>query len=104
MKGANSILKIMSVFLVVALLGSCKKFSEVNKDPNNITPADAAPDYLMANVLTQSAKWYGDLGYGDMSGAVQHTYVDAFGNSYSAYNWDPFGLGKPIMVFSGMIN
>ncbi len=89
MKSAKNFLKIMSVFLVIVCLGSCKKFSELNKDPNNITPADAAPDYLMANVLTQSAKWYGDYGSGDMSGAMQHTYVDAFGNSYSGYNWDP---------------
>jgi hypothetical protein len=89
MKSAKSFIKIMSVFLVIVSIGSCRKFSELNKDPNNITPADAAPDYVMAQVLTQSAKWYGDYGSGDMSGAMQHTYVDAFGNSYSGYNWDP---------------
>ena len=81
--------KIISILLAVIMLSpSCKKFSEMNRDPNNITPADAAPDYLMANVLTSSATYYGNLGSGDMSGAMQHTYVDAFGASYSAYNWD----------------
>jgi hypothetical protein len=89
MKSANSFLKISSVFLAILVMGSCRKFSEINKDPNNITRADAAPDYLMANVLTQTAKFYGDLGSGDLSGAIQHTYVDAFGNSYSGYNWEP---------------
>ncbi|MEO5999736.1 MAG: SusD/RagB family nutrient-binding outer membrane lipoprotein [Chitinophagaceae bacterium] len=89
MKIAKSLKRIISVFLVVMILvPSCKKFSEMNRDPNNITPADAAPDYLMANVLTASATNYGNLGSGDMSGAVQHTYVDAFGASYSAYQWD----------------
>ena len=89
MKSAKILFRLMSVFVVLTILvSSCKKFSEMNRDPNNITPADAAPDYLMANVLTATATTYGNLGSGDMSGAVQHTYVDAFGNSYSAYNWD----------------
>lgn len=89
MKSANNVFGMIGVFLaLLVLVPSCKKFSEMNRDPNNITPADAAPDYLMANVLTASATNYGNLGSGDISGAVQHTYVDAFGNSYSAYNWD----------------
>ena len=71
------------------LLGACQKFSTLNKDPNNITPDDAAPDYLMANVLTQSAMYYGNLGNGNISGAMQQTSQDAFGNQYSDYIWDP---------------
>lgn len=73
----------------LAMATSCKKFSELNTDPNNITPAAAAPDYLMANVLTQTAMDYGNLGSGNMSGAMQHTVQDAFGSAYSQYNWDP---------------
>ena len=89
MKRAKTFFTIMGVFLVLMVPCSCRKFSELNKDPNNITPADAAPDYLMANVLTSTATYYGNLGSGDISGAMQHTYVDAFGNFYSGYNWDP---------------
>jgi hypothetical protein len=84
------ILKISGGFLAAAILiCSCQKFSVLNTDPNNITPANAAPDYLMANVLTTSATFYGNLGSGNMSGAMQQTYQDAFGNAYSFYNWDP---------------
>ena len=89
MKSAKSVFRISSVVLaVLVFISSCKKFSDLNSDPNNITPAAAAPDYLMANVLTASATYYGNIGSGDLSGAMQHTYVDAFGNSYSGYNWD----------------
>jgi hypothetical protein len=70
-------------FSVWILFGGCKKFSEVNTDPNNITYDNAAPDYLMANVLIQTAMDYGNLGSGIMSGAMQQTYQDAFGNTYS---------------------
>ncbi len=74
---------------LLVLLGACQKFSTLNKDPNNITPDDAAPDYLMANVLTKTAMTYGNLGSGNMSGAMQQTSQDAFGNAYSDYIWDP---------------
>jgi hypothetical protein len=43
----------------------------------------------MAKVLTQTAMDYGNLGTGNMSGAMQHTVQDAFGGAYSQYNWDP---------------
>ena len=80
--------KILFAFLAfVFLTCSCKKFSELNTDPNNITYADASPDYLMANVLTQTAMDYGNLGSGNSSGAMQQTYQDAFGETYSAYYW-----------------
>ena len=52
-------------------------------------PDDAAPDYLMANVLTSSAMYYGNLGSGNISGAMQQTSQDAFGNAYSDYIWEP---------------
>lgn len=82
--------KIFSCFCtLLVLIASCKKFSVLNTDPNNIPPSAAAPDYLMANVLTQTAMDYGNLGSGNMSGAMQHTVQDAFGSTYSQYNWDP---------------
>lgn len=86
----KKILKISGGLLAaILLICSCQKFTVLNTDPNNITPANAAPDYLMANVLTSSATFYGNLGSGNMSGAMQQTYQDAFGNAYSFYNWDP---------------
>lgn len=90
MKSAKKIGTVICVFFTILLVGaSCKKFSVLNSDPNNITVSEASADYLMAGVLTQSAMWYGNLGSGDMSGAMQQTAQDAFGNSFSQYNWDP---------------
>lgn len=74
--------------LMLALLTfSCQKFEVLNKDPNNLNPSDAAPDYLMASVLTSTAMDYGNLGSGNISGAVQHTAQDAWGGTYSNYDW-----------------
>ncbi|HWB25125.1 MAG TPA: SusD/RagB family nutrient-binding outer membrane lipoprotein [Chitinophagaceae bacterium] len=90
MKSAKKVVSVICVFLTIVLVStSCKKFAVLNSDPNSITIDEASADYLMAGVLTESAMWYGNLGSGDMSGAMQQTAQDAFGNGFSQYNWDP---------------
>ena len=90
MKSAKRVLMISCVFLVIILAGdSCKKFSVLNTNPNSIATSGAAPDYLMAGVLTSTATWYGNLGSGNMSGAMQETAQDAFQGTFSDYQWDP---------------
>ena len=82
--------KAAGVFLFIILTtGSCKKISDLNNDPNNVTAEQAAPDYLMAGVLTSTATNYGNLGSGIISGAMQQSYQDAWGNSFSQYDWSP---------------
>ncbi len=90
MKSAKKIITVICVFFLIMLAGnSCKKFAVLNADPNHITPSEASPDYLMAGVLTQTATWYGNLGSGNMSGAMQESYQDAFNSTFSDYEWDP---------------
>ncbi len=90
MKTVKKNLIISCVFLVIISAGdSCKKFSVLNTNPNNIPSSSAAPDYLMAEVLINTAKSYGDLGSGVMSGAMQQTAQDAFQGTFSEYQWDP---------------
>jgi hypothetical protein len=90
MKSAKRLLMISCVFLIIIFAGySCKKFSVLNTNPNNIAASGAAPDYLMAGVLTSTAQWYGNLGSGNISGAMQQTAQDAFQGTFSQYQWDP---------------
>jgi hypothetical protein len=90
MKSAKRILILSCVSLLLLSLGdSCKKFSVLNTNPNNIPISAAEPDYLMAGVLTGTAQWYGNLGSGVISGAMQETAQDAFQNTFSEYQWDP---------------
>lgn len=76
-----------SVLMLALLVTSCEKFDTLNRNPNSLTPQDAAPDYLMTNVLINTATDYGNLGSGILSGAMQHTYQDAWGGTYSSYDW-----------------
>jgi hypothetical protein len=82
-----NIIGIFGLFIIASI--SCGKFETLNTDPNNISPTIANVNYLMANVLTSAAVEYGNLGSGDMSGAIQHTAQDAWSGGYSNYQWDP---------------
>lgn len=89
MKSAKKIFIISLAFLaIIVVVDSCQKFSVLNTNPNQVTPDQASPDYLMAGVLTQAATWYGNLGSGNISGAMQQTYQDAWGSTFSDYEWD----------------
>jgi SusD/RagB-like outer membrane lipoprotein len=86
--GSTSGVFFAAILLVtICMVSSCKKFSVLNNDPNNITSTGASPDYLMAGVLTSTATWYGNLGSGILSGAMQQTYQDAWGSQFSEYQW-----------------
>ncbi|MBN8850618.1 MAG: SusD/RagB family nutrient-binding outer membrane lipoprotein [Sphingobacteriales bacterium] len=90
MNNKLKICRAAGVFLFIILTsGSCKKISDLNNDPNNVTADQAAPDYVMAGVLTSTATNYGNLGSGNLSGAMQQSYQDAWGNTFSQYNWSP---------------
>lgn len=94
MKNINKTFRIIGfVWLFVIASVSCGKFDTLNTDPNNISPATANVNSLLAQVLTSSARDYGDLGSGDLSGAMQHTAQDAWSSGYSNYQWDPKDWG-----------
>jgi hypothetical protein len=90
MKSAKKVVLSSCLFLAIIVVGgSCQKFSVLNTNPNNIASSAAAPDYLLAGVLTSTAQWYGNLGSGKISGAMQQTAEDAFQGDFSEYHWGP---------------
>src|SRR5689334_25079635 len=73
--------------LVVFALFSCEDLTEVNKNPNGIEATDVNPDLILPTVLTEGAKAYTNLGFGDIAGVMQHTQYDAWADSHNDYNW-----------------
>lgn len=77
-----------SLVLMLALFfTSCKDITELNVNPNGVTPQSVNPDLILPTVLTESAKSYLNLGFGDVSGVVQHTQGDAFNAGRDYYDW-----------------
>jgi hypothetical protein len=73
--------------LVVFALFSCEDLTEVNKNPNGIEATDVNPDLILPTVLTEGAKAYTKLGFGNIAGVMQHTQYDAWADEHNDYNW-----------------
>lgn len=81
--------KIFVVLLAMSVvLVSCKKhLEELNENPNGADPATTNPDLVLSTVLTESAKAFVTLGYGDIAGVMQHTQKDGWGSGHNNYDW-----------------
>lgn len=74
--------------LLVLFVSSCKDLTEVNVNPNGIDPAVAHPNLIMPTILTNTAKSYQNMGFGSISGVMQHTQKDAWDGGHNDYDWD----------------
>ncbi len=72
--------------LTLSLVG-CKDLTELNVNPNNISEKDANPNLLLPTVLSGAASKYNDLSFGDLSGVVQYTQLDAWFGAHNDYEW-----------------
>lgn len=84
--------RIVKLSLALSVLGmvSCKNLTELNVNPNGTTPESVNPTFLMTEVLTETAKDYLKLGYGEsgiFSGVMQQTQLDAFSDATNDYSW-----------------
>ncbi|WP_420155802.1 SusD/RagB family nutrient-binding outer membrane lipoprotein [Siphonobacter sp.] len=76
-----------SFLLVFSVLFSCKDLTELNVNPNGIQADVANPNLVLSTVLTEAPKLYLNLGFGDISGVMQHTQGDAWFISRNDYDW-----------------
>ncbi|MFD2556346.1 SusD/RagB family nutrient-binding outer membrane lipoprotein [Sphingobacterium tabacisoli] len=77
---------ILVLMLTLSLVG-CKDLTELNVNPNNISEKDANPNLLLPTVLSGTASKYNDLSFGDLSGVVQYTQLDAWFGAHNDYEW-----------------
>lgn len=68
-------------------LSSCKDLDEMNIDPNGIDPSIANPSHLIATVITGSGTTVTGLGFGQISGVMQHTQLDGWSGGHNDYGW-----------------
>lgn len=77
---------VIIAFLVVVT--SCKKsLTEAQENPNGVDPGTANPNLLLPTVLSGASTSYLSLGYGKVSGVVQHMQEDGWYSGYNHYDW-----------------
>lgn len=78
---------IIVLTLVLAIVTSCKDLDELNINPNGVDPEKAGPNLLMATVITGISGRVLDMGFGDISGVIQHTQKDGWAGGHNDYDW-----------------
>lgn len=88
----------LSILLLALILGigvqSCRDLTDLNINPNGVSIEKANANLLLATVLTETAKSYTNLGYGDAAGVMQHTQKDAWFDGHNSYDWGPDDWGN----------
>lgn len=75
------------ILLLLSVFSCTEDLVEMNKNPNGADPNTTNPNMVLATVLTETAKVFVTLGYGDMAGVMQHTQKDGWGGGHNSYEW-----------------
>ena len=78
---------ILFTAVLATFLFSCEDLTELNENPNGVPPDNANPNLILSTVLTESAKTFVNLGYGEIAGVVQHTQKDGWWSGHNNYDW-----------------
>jgi hypothetical protein len=62
--------------------------TEINENPNGVSPNEANPNLVLSTVLTGTATYHLNFGFGIASGLMQHTQNDAKISQYNNYDWN----------------
>lgn len=87
MKRLQFIYKIVFGLSLLFAVSCAKDLDKANENPNGVDPANANPNLLMAGVQSGFASSYLSLGYGKISGVVQHMQEDGWYSGYNSYDW-----------------
>lgn len=82
----NSI--IATLVLVFTMLISCRDLDELNINPNGVDPANADLNFLLPTIETSLGQTVYGLGFGQISGVMQHTQQTGWQGGYNNYEWD----------------
>ncbi len=82
-----------TIALLVLFVSSCQDLTEINVNPNGVDPAVAHPNLIMPTVITNTAKNYLNMGFGNIAGVMQHTQKDAWSSGHNDYAWDEDSWG-----------
>ena len=72
---------------LLLMLGACKDLDDLNVNPNSPSPETTDLNLLLPTVITMLGSQVVDLGFGDLSGVVQHMQETGWQGGFNAYDW-----------------
>ncbi|HRP54417.1 SusD/RagB family nutrient-binding outer membrane lipoprotein [Agriterribacter sp.] len=87
MKRLQFIYKIVFISSLFFAVSCSKDLDKTNENPNGVNPSTANPNLLMAGIQSGFANNYLGLGYGKISGVIQHMQEDGWYSGYNSFDW-----------------
>jgi len=79
---------IIALTLVFTFVISCKNLDDININPNGVDPANADLNFLLPTTITTLGQTIYNIGFGQLSGVMQHTQQTGWQDTYNNYDWD----------------
>ncbi|HOI49661.1 MAG TPA: SusD/RagB family nutrient-binding outer membrane lipoprotein [Prolixibacteraceae bacterium] len=79
---------IIALTLVFTFVISCKDLDELNINPNGADPESADLNFLLPTTITNLGQTVYGIGFGQLSGVMQHTQQTGWMGGYNNYDWD----------------
>ncbi len=79
---------IIALALVLTLVMSCKDLDEININPNGVDPAIADLNFLLPTTIANLGQTVFGIGFGQLSGVMQHTQQTGWTGGYNNYDWN----------------
>ena len=77
----------IALALVFGFVVSCKDLDELNINPNAVDPEVADLNFLLPTVTVSLGQTVYGIGFGDISGIMQHTQKTGWAGGYNNYDW-----------------
>ena len=81
-------ISILALTLVLTLVISCKDLDELNINPNGVDPANADLNFLLPTTQVSIGQTIYSIGFGQLSGVMQHTQQTGWQGGYNNYDWN----------------
>ncbi len=78
---------ILALTLMFGFIISCKDLDELNINPNGVDPATANVNFLLPTIEVSLGQNVHGLGFGDISGVMQHTQKTGWTGGHNNYEW-----------------
>ncbi len=80
--------KISLTLLLTLFMFSCHDLTELNVNPNGVTPDKAHPNLVLSTVLSETGLEFVRLNFDNVSGGLmQHTQKDGWAGAHNDYDW-----------------
>lgn len=83
----KNIINICIAFLTVTMFAACESLTEINENPNGVSPIKGNLNLMLPGIITKTSYEYFDVEDSYTGGLMQHMQKDGWFTEYNSYLW-----------------